>query len=196
MNQYTHTYTRIRGNVFSIKCHHTGVSTVIFPGEQVFLLNSHKSFLLYYGNLFSWQSSVNLFTDMWPFPLCLHINSTWKWASLPKLLFLLVASTYFGMLQLSDHCDALSSGHPVVCANVTSARRDAAAPPGRETTGAYGCCLPGTCFWERSSSLRPSLGPRFGFRSVVIHASPCPLCCWWDAPGCWSTLYPWGESVF
>lgn len=40
-----------------------------------------------------------------------------------------MASTFFGVLQLSDYCDALSSGHPVVCANVTSARRDAAAPP-------------------------------------------------------------------
>lgn len=29
-------------------------------------------------NLFLWQSSANPFTDMWSFPLCLHINGTWK----------------------------------------------------------------------------------------------------------------------
>lgn len=38
---------RLGGNVFSMKCHHSGVSTLRFPGEQVFLLNLQGGFSVY-----------------------------------------------------------------------------------------------------------------------------------------------------
>lgn len=46
------------------------------------------------GNLFLWQSSVNPFIDMWPFPLCLHINGTWKKSVFPP------TCSFFGGLYL------------------------------------------------------------------------------------------------
>lgn len=86
-----------------MKCHHRGVSTTRFPGEQVFLLNLQEGFFCLLENLFLWQSSANPFTDMWPFPLCLHINGIWKKNIFPPSCSFLGGLCLFGISPAEWH---------------------------------------------------------------------------------------------
>ena len=59
--------------------------------------------------MYSVEACVTVFSEpvaeMWPFPLCLHVNSAWKEALFPETL------PFFGCLSWL----ALSTRHPVEC---------------------------------------------------------------------------------